>query len=260
VINKSFIRSLNLCLFAALLGGAVVYFSSSPSDVAEVDVPKEFVPAERRLLSGQELLARLRQGGTTIHFRHFARFRHVAEDSKMHSKQADLTYQDLRDCSWQLALIPAARGRAKFIGDAIRTLGIPVDDVISSPYCRCVESAMLMFNDTPTLDKNLVFPVGNLRQDIAERRLRTLILQRDPDSSANAVLIAHRPQIDRIGKIGAGDAYVFERASEIDFNLIGIIKNQEWREALEDISYFGRTAKESLTGADRAPFEYPPAS
>src|SRR5262245_22594922 len=47
------------------------------------------------------------------------------------------------DCSTQRNLDDRGRAQAKALGAAFRQHGVPVEKVLSSPYCRCVEAAEL---------------------------------------------------------------------------------------------------------------------
>jgi broad specificity phosphatase PhoE len=85
-------------------------------------------------LEGEALLARLRTGGVTLYFRH------VATDFG----QNDERYVE-GDCTTQRNLTDAGRDDARRIGAAIARLKIPIGDVRASPYCRTIETAMLMF-------------------------------------------------------------------------------------------------------------------
>jgi broad specificity phosphatase PhoE len=53
----------------------------------------------------------------------------------------------LDDCSTQRNLTDAGREDARRIGQAFRSRGIPVDRVLSSPWCRCLETARLAFRE-----------------------------------------------------------------------------------------------------------------
>ena len=51
----------------------------------------------------------------------------------------------LEDCSTQRNLDAAGRAQARRIGDAFREHGVTVGTVLSSPRCRCLETARLAF-------------------------------------------------------------------------------------------------------------------
>ena len=88
-----------------------------------------------RPVSGPELLAELRKGGYVLYFRHtstdFSR-----DDTKSRSDD---------DCENQRPLTDKGREEARQIGAAIRDLKVPVDQVLASPRCRTMETAMLIF-------------------------------------------------------------------------------------------------------------------
>src|SRR6266545_1285107 len=88
-------------------------------------------------LRGPELLAALRAGGYVLYFRH-ADTDHGQNDERMTS---------VEDCTTQRNLTDRGRAHARAIGEAIRTLGIPIGAVLASPLCRTVETAMLAFGN-----------------------------------------------------------------------------------------------------------------
>lgn len=51
----------------------------------------------------------------------------------------------LDDCSSQRNLSPEGREEAKRLGDVLRARKVPIGRVVSSPWCRCVETAQLAF-------------------------------------------------------------------------------------------------------------------
>lgn len=51
----------------------------------------------------------------------------------------------LEDCATQRNLAEEGRRHARQIGEAFRARGIAVERVLSSPWCRCVETARLAF-------------------------------------------------------------------------------------------------------------------
>ena len=67
--------------------------------------------------------------------------RHASTDSTA----GDRDTMRLEDCSTQRNLSAAGRDDARRIGDAFRARGIGVDDVRSSVWCRCLDTATLAF-------------------------------------------------------------------------------------------------------------------
>ena len=78
------------------------------------------------------------------------------------------------DCTTQRNLSDAGRQEAQRLGEAIRAHGIPVARVLSSPWCRCIETAKIAFGgaDTDAMLGNLFEHVQNRERQIAAFRER----------------------------------------------------------------------------------------
>src|SRR5262245_49903148 len=55
----------------------------------------------------------------------------------------------LDDCSTQRNLSDDGRAEAGKLGEIFRARRIPIDRVLSSPWCRCIETARIAFDATP---------------------------------------------------------------------------------------------------------------
>lgn len=77
----------------------------------------------------------------------------------------------LEDCSTQRNLSGEGRAQARRTGEVFKERGVPVGEVLSSPWCRCVETAKLAFGraKTWTALTNL-----HARHENAEKQLRAL--------------------------------------------------------------------------------------
>lgn len=92
-------------------------------------------PEPGHALEGAALVRALRGGGYTLYFRH------TATDFSQH----DRAMTGYAECATQRNLSDAGRAQARAIGEAIRALGLPVGEVIASPFCRTMETGRLMF-------------------------------------------------------------------------------------------------------------------
>src|SRR3546814_19163678 len=81
----------------------------------------------------EALWAALKQGG------HVAIMRHATAPGF-----GDPEGFRLNDCSTQRNLSDAGRAQARRIGDAIRAHGVTIGRVLSSRWCRCLETAALL--------------------------------------------------------------------------------------------------------------------
>src|SRR5712691_8433194 len=48
------------------------------------------------------------------------------------------------DCATQRSMDEKGRAQARVVGEAFRQRGVRVDKILSSPWCRCLETARLM--------------------------------------------------------------------------------------------------------------------
>lgn len=96
----------------------------------------------------------------------------------------------LEDCGTQRNLSEQGRREAARLGEALRSRGIPVAGVLSSPWCRCLETARLVLARPVQVEPAL----GNLfgraeRRDPQVAALRRIV-QRVP-SGGNLFLFTH---------------------------------------------------------------------
>jgi phosphohistidine phosphatase SixA len=138
-------------------------------------------------LEDKDLVAALRAGGFNIYFRH-------AETDWSRTDRVDAA-GDWTDCdpARMRQLSDEGRRHARQVGDAMRTLGIPVGEILASPYCRTVETARLMNLGTviPTTDivnLRVASYFGGRDAVITTARAR---LAKHPDAGTNTILVAH---------------------------------------------------------------------
>lgn len=92
-------------------------------------------PDPAHALEGAALVKALRAGGLTLYFRH------TATDFS----QSDAGMKGYGECALQRNLSEEGRRQAREIGEWVRRLGLPVGEVIASPFCRTMETGQLMF-------------------------------------------------------------------------------------------------------------------
>jgi broad specificity phosphatase PhoE len=131
------------------------------------------LPAQAQ--ASEALWALLKSGGQVVIMRH------AATDST----GGDRDPMRLEDCSTQRNLSPSGRDEARRIGSAFKARGITVDDVRSSVWCRCLDTATLAFGmANPWLPLNSFFrnrerepgQTGAVRELVSRHRGGTLIL------------------------------------------------------------------------------------
>jgi phosphohistidine phosphatase SixA len=132
-------------------------------------------------LQGQALVDALRQGGFTILMRHTAT-EAVAPDPESF---------DIDDCKTQRNLSEQGRREAEAIGAALRKLGIRVSKVVSSPFCRCLDTGRLAFGQSEASDVLSVGDELTFEEKHERGRVVRQMLATPPEPGTNSVLITH---------------------------------------------------------------------
>jgi len=153
------------------------------------------------------LVTELRQGGYVIVFRHGATNRDQADTDPLHPD----------DIAKQRLLSDKGKDLARQVGDAFKTLGIPLGKVYTSKFNRAVETGKLVSGGdvTPSLDLTegglVVTPIENDRRAEALQKMAGTL----PDAGENTLIVTHKPNIlDAFGKdwfeVKEGEASVFK--------------------------------------------------
>jgi len=129
-------------------------------------------------LADDAMWALLKRGGQ------FAMIRHATAPGTF-----DPPGMRLDDCATQRNLDEQGREEARRMGAAFRTRGIPVDKVLSSRWCRCVDTARLAFGRV-----DLWEPIDGARPSSDLETRRTAEVRRfvsTPFSGGNVILVTH---------------------------------------------------------------------
>lgn len=161
----------------------------------------------------QHIWAALKQGGKVILLRH--------------------AHIDIREgigrlapgnCAAEVNLSSRGVKQAKRIGEAFRAHGITVGEVLTSPYCRCIDTGRLAFGRATAVQ--YLMPPGvvsdNQTRLNEERVLQDILKHRGP---SNMVIITHTLNIANIvlESPDMGEFFVVE-PNGADFNVIGNIR------------------------------------
>ncbi len=131
-------------------------------------------------LADDALWALLKQGGQVVMIRHALTTSGVGDPEGM----------KLDDCATQRNLSDEGRAHARQLGEAFRQRGVAVGQLLSSPWCRSIETAKLAFGKTPDVTPAL----GNLfgRSEEAGRQLAGLRpLAGQKPVTGNTVMVSH---------------------------------------------------------------------
>lgn len=172
-------------------------------------------------MEGLALIRALQRGGCIIVFRHA-----ITDQS-----QSDTVPQVLEDCAKQRNLSEQGRTQAREIGSAIAKLKIPIGVVLSSPYCRTRETAMLAFGRaqvTPKLDNAFI---NTDRRPELQAALKQLAAE-PPAAGTNTVLVTHGDNMTRaLGvSVAEGEAAIVMPDGAGGFAVIGRVSSSQWGE------------------------------
>lgn len=178
--------------------------------------------------SSPALVEKLRDGGHTIYFRHAA-----TDWSQPDQVGAPGDWQSC-DGTRMRQLSDAGRATARRVGEAMKALAVPVGEVLSSEYCRAVETAELLNVGpvTTTLD------IMNLRaaeyvggRDAAIRNYRAIIAK-PPPAGGNRVIAAHgnlsRAATGAYPGEGGAVIIIDDPAAEHGFRVLGQLDPDDW--------------------------------
>ena len=167
------------------------------------------------------LLAKLQHGGYVIFFRH------AATD---HS-QKDTDKKNLANCDSQRRLSDVGRQQSQVIGEAFRSLGIPVGEVTTSEYCRCINTAKIAFGKaTPSMD---ITSIQDVSPEVKAQRIENLrnMLNTVPAAGTNTVLVAHKWMFKYASGqlIDEGEAVIFKPQSTGSALMVQRVKPEHWK-------------------------------
>jgi phosphohistidine phosphatase SixA len=129
------------------------------------------------------------------------------------------------NCAEEVNLSASGVEQAKHIGEAFRAHGITVGTVLSSPYCRCMDTGKLAFGRATAVP--YLVPPGTVSDSQAklnnERVLQEILTHRDP---SNLVMITHDLNISNIvlePTVHMGEFFVLQ-PNGADFDVIGKVR------------------------------------
>ena len=165
------------------------------------------------------LVSALQEGGLVLVFRH------AITETRTDAQE------QLGSCARQRNLTDAGRRQARRLGEALRALRVPVNEVRASPFCRTRETAELAFGRART-DRDLTSlgTLGDAEDD--DRRVRALrrLIGTPPPGGRNRVLVTHTPNLGAATGLSLeeGEAAVFRPLGGRRFRLLGRVPAERW--------------------------------
>jgi phosphohistidine phosphatase SixA len=180
--------------------------------------------------AGDPVVARLAEGGFVVYFRH---------------GKTDSTYQDRQDkpewwksCDTRRHRPLSDEGRAQMagIGSNVRALRIPVAAVVSSEYCRAVDSALLLQLRPVAQDSRLNHPDAQRYLKRTDSQISSgmrALLTEKPPAGQNTFLVGHvhgiAPPLDPVfSAIQEAEAVVVRPLEQGKFEIVGRVTADKW--------------------------------
>lgn len=178
-----------------------------------------------KLTDENKIINELQQGGYVIYLRHHA----------TNKNEEDKDKKNLKKCNHQRNLSEEGRQGSKEIGQAFKKLSIKVSKVISSPYCRCIDTGKLAFGDV-IVNNDLHFSIG-VDQKERKRRSASLnkLLNTPPEAGLNTVIISHTANLKEAVGIWPkpeGVMHIFKPRASQSFTYIGKLEPETWKAKL----------------------------
>ncbi len=156
----------------------------------------------------------LRAGGQVVVMRHASTDRSIGDPPNFR----------LDDCATQRNLSDAGREEARRVGAAFRARGIPIGRVLSSQWCRCLETARLAFGEPePWAALNSAFRNREL-EPARTREVRALAGTRP--ERGNPVLVTHQFNIGALTSVypAEGELVVLTPRGGGNFSVAGRLR------------------------------------
>ena len=152
--------------------------------------------------AGWELL---REGGHVVLMRH-----------AMAAGSGDPANFDIDDCSTQRNLSDRGRQQAERIGTLISVRGAKTEQVLSSRYCRCLDTARYAFEEHKVEVFEALDP-PSADPDLAKAQLAAIVERiKSYSGSGNLIMITHKETIQALTGVAAheGEAIIVAAASD----------------------------------------------
>jgi broad specificity phosphatase PhoE len=176
--------------------------------------------------SHRELVQLLRQGGYNIYFRHEATDWGQYDTVRQEKDWLSCDGSKMRQLS------DAGRQRAKRSGEAMRQIGVPVSEVLASPYCRTMETARQfglgeVVATTEVMNLRAAEFFGGREAIIAKARR---LLASQPSPGSNRIVVAHGNVAQAATPVypGEGEGVVFRPDGSGGFIVVDRIPPDRW--------------------------------
>jgi hypothetical protein len=166
-----------------------------------------------------EIVGKLREGGLVLYMRH----------TSTDFSQNDAAMTSYEDCAHQRNLTDKGRAEAREIGAHVKRLGVPLGEILASPFCRTMETARLAFGRPRAMNEvrgGPARPEDPARYDELKKLLSTPVKQGE-----NRVISSHGNPFHAVAGppyLAEGEIAVVRPEGAMRFTVIARIRPQDW--------------------------------
>jgi phosphohistidine phosphatase SixA len=177
-------------------------------------------------VNADAVIKALQQGGHVVYLRHSITSRDTEDQDPV----------DYTNPSTQRNITAEGREGMIALGKAVRQLGIHIDKVVSSPFCRAVETSWYAFG-RGELNDDLAFALGTT--EIEAKRLGTSLrqmMQVAPAPGTNNIFVSHSANLKEATSVWPkeeGIAVIFKPMPNGELTYVGEIPLREWPNLVE---------------------------
>ena len=161
----------------------------------------------------------LREGGLVLYMRH----------TSTDFSQNDAAMKSYEDCAHQRNLTDKGRAEAREIGAQVKRLGIPIGEVLASPFCRTMETARLAFGKARAMNEvrgGPARPEDPGRYDELRKLLSSPVAKGE-----NRVIASHGNPFHAVAGppyLAEGEMAVLRPEGAMRFTIVARIRLQDW--------------------------------
>ena len=181
-------------------------------------------------LNEEALIEALRNGGYSLYFRHEATDWSQSDVIRKVGDWLSCDGNHIRQLS------SSGRNRATATGQAIQSLGLPIGKVLSSPYCRTLDTARLMDlgpveSTTDVINLRVAEYFGG-REAVVETA--KALLASVPEIKTNTLIVSHGNVAREATRVypKEGEGIVFQADGKGAFRYVGRLAAEDWELAV----------------------------
>jgi phosphohistidine phosphatase SixA len=167
----------------------------------------------------RSIVEKLRSGGYVLYMRH----------ASTDFTQNDRMSRSYEDCANQRNLTDKGREEARSVAAHIKRLDIPIGEVLASPFCRTMETALLAFGKARPMAEVRGGPARN--DDPARYEPLKRILSTKIDKKENLAISGHGNPFHAVAGppyLAEGEIAVVRPEGDGRFSLIARIRLEDW--------------------------------